>query len=103
MKNQLGSKLIEYIATGKPIINIYQFAECPTINVSEKYPYKFNIVVSDLYENSEVVSEMNKFILKANGKQEEFSKIRQLYLEYTPEYVAKHFMKDIETIFDEER
>lgn len=98
VKNQLGSKLIEYIATGKPILNIYQFQGCPTLKVLENYSYKFNIAVSNLYEDVKMISEMNKFLYKAKGKKEEFSKIQELYSEYTPEYVTKCLIDDIEKI-----
>ena len=65
VKNQLGSKLIEYIATGKPILNINQFEKCPTLKVLEKYPYKCNIMVSDTTINGDDILKVEKFIEKS--------------------------------------
>lgn len=98
VRNQLGSKLIEYIATGKPILNIYQFEECPTLDVLKKYPYKFNISVYDLYESKDKELEMIRFIREKKGKQENFPKIRELYQEYTPEHLAEVIVNDIKVI-----
>lgn len=98
VKNQLGSKLIEYIATGKPILNIYQFKGCPTLNVLEKYPYKFNILANDIHSSSNKILEMNKFIFEVKDKRENFAKIKDIYKEYTPEYVSKVLIDDIQII-----
>lgn len=98
VRNQLGSKLIEYIATGKPILNIYQFKECPTLDVLKKYPYKFNILVTELYENMEKASDMTEFVCNERGKKEDFSKIKELYKEYTPEYLVEVIINDIKGI-----
>lgn len=95
VKNQLGSKLIEYIATGKPILNIYQFEKCPTLKVLEKYPYKCNIMVSDTTVNGDDILKVEKFIMESRGRTMSFSEIKELYQEYTPEYVAGVFAREI--------
>lgn len=92
VKNQLGSKIVDYIATGKPILNIFQIKECPTIPVLENYPYKINVDCNELENNNEII---NVFLHNNIGKRAEWSQIQNVYQEYTPEYVAKKILKVI--------
>lgn len=95
VKNQLGSKIVDYIGTGKPIINIYQFESCPTIQVLEKYPYKINLHSSNLGSNTES-NLLATFLQNVVGKKVPWSEIAELYVEYTPEYVANALIDAIE-------
>lgn len=87
VKNQLGSKLIDYIASGKPIVNIYQIDKCPTVPVLEKYQFKINIKADELKsENSKQT--INNFVVESRGERIPFNEIEKLYEEYTPEFVC---------------
>lgn len=99
--NQLGSKLIDYIATGKPIINIYQTDKCPTLKVLEKYPFKLNIYSEDLSScSAQLKSEINSFLQKYKGCCIPYDEIKKLYYEYTPQYVCEAIVKEIKKYGD---
>lgn len=94
VRNQLGSKIIDYIATGKPILNIIQFAECPTVNVLKEYDLKFNISVAEL-QGKQHANEMKVYLETVLEKRIPFSEIQQMYIEYTPQFVAKTIIEQI--------
>jgi hypothetical protein len=37
------SKTLEYINTGKPMVNFYKFADCPTLYYTKRYPLALNL------------------------------------------------------------
>ncbi len=87
---QLGSKLIDYLSTGHPIINLYQRKDCPTLRVLNSYPYKINICVDELIngnqqKNMDIISD---FLCKYTNKQLSFSEVKKLYYQYTPAYIT---------------
>lgn len=95
IKNQLGSKIVDYIGTGKPIINICQFESCPTIHVLEKYPFKLNLLDSHL--DSDISTNLlETFLQEVVGKKAPWSEIEKFYTEYTPAYVANAFVEAME-------
>ena len=94
VRNQLGSKLIDYIATGKPILNITQFEECPTIKVLQTYDLKFNISVTEL-QDEQHANEMRVYLKSVLGKTIPFSEVQEMYTEYTPQFVAKTIIEQI--------
>ena len=92
VRNQLGSKLIEYISTGKPIINIYQYDNCVTSKVLDKYKYKFDVSSKDLCK-PEIKEQLKEFVLNLAGKTESYEEILKDYYDYTPECVGNIFAK----------
>ena len=42
------SKTLEYINTGKPMVNFYKFADCPTLYYTKRYPLALNLPEEDL-------------------------------------------------------
>lgn len=89
--NQLRSKIVDYVATGRPILNITQFDECPTASFLEPYPLK--LVVSREELNVKVGRErVVAFLREMRGKRVPWEDVRKLYKEYTPEYVADKLM-----------
>ena len=41
------SKTLEYINTGKPIVNFYKFKDCPTLYYTNRYPICQNVFEGD--------------------------------------------------------
>lgn len=83
------SKLLEYISTGKPIINIYN-ENSSYSDVLSKYTYVLNI----LQDFNNIDSEKKNFLefcIKNYNKRISFDEISRLYEESTPEYIAKLF------------
>lgn len=94
------SKILDYISSGKPILNICKIRTCPTIPLMERYPLGYTI-----YEDegvSELVSErVRKFCEKNKGKQIPYEQIEKLYPECTIEYVGKQFDDTIQEAIEE--
>ena len=61
ISNQLPSKLLDYASVKRPILNIIQMDDCPTIKYLEKYPKKINI----FYNKKNNYDDINKFINEA--------------------------------------
>lgn len=52
VSTMLPSKLISYISTGKPIINLVKKNDCPTLSYLSNYPDYLNIFESDDFEKN---------------------------------------------------
>ena len=91
VNNQLGSKIIDYIASGKPIINISQIPFCPTLPVLDNYDLKLNLK-SDSLEDESVKQQISDFIDDASSKSLSFNEIEDKYCEYTPKYVSEQIL-----------
>ena len=92
VKNQLGSKIIDYIATGKPILNITQLEHCPTLRALDNYLYKCSVQSDDL-EKESTKAQINEFLQTKNKMK--WDDIYQRYIEYTPEFVANKILNVI--------
>ena len=97
VKNQVPSKLFEYIASGKPIVNICVDRSCPSVPYMELYPKALNIYQSDekdlLVENQANV--LYHFI-KANCQGTVSSdQIMNLFYKCTPEYCSSLMAQEI--------
>lgn len=86
--NQLPSKVLEYICSGKPIISTFKSKDCPAIRLLKSY----DALLID--ENNESIDgaiiKMENFIC-SNHKKLEFQEIETRYKEYTPSYCTKKF------------
>lgn len=100
--NQLGSKLIEYIATGKPIINITQIESCPTVPVLEKYRYHISIPCGELNTDSAKLH-IAQFISDSVGKKENWETLYRNYYEYTPEHITGKIVKKINELVSDKK
>lgn len=88
----LPSKILDYISTGKPILNLYQHDECPTLEILDAYPLKLNIRVGSPITN-ELIQQIIEFCVENRGKQIPFEEIEPLYWQYTPRFVGEIFYK----------
>ena len=86
--NQLPSKVLEYISTGKPIINVVKSKDCPTIELLESAD-SMTVFESENLETA--IVKMKGFIF-AQHKENAFSEIEKQYKIYTPKYVAEQFL-----------
>ena len=87
IKNMLPSKLVDYIDTGKPILNICQINECPSIEYTKKYPMAIDVLPNEDVEM--IKNKIEAFSSKYAGKIIAHDKIEELYSEYTARYVAE--------------
>ena len=81
------SKILTYIAIGKPILNIIKDPNCPTLPYMEKYPLGLSVLETPV-PTEEDVARVRDFIMTNKGKQISFETIKELYYDCTPEYVG---------------
>ncbi|MCR5353374.1 MAG: hypothetical protein K6D98_03625 [Clostridiales bacterium] len=91
MKNQVPSKLFDYISTGKPIINVCKNPDCFSKEYLKKYPLAINVDEDDALFEKQVAS-LKEFIEKIGDKSIGFDEVRALYEECTPEYCARKLL-----------
>lgn len=91
--NQLPSKVLEYISTGKPIINVYKSEKCPAKELLRSWDSL------NLYEGSPLntSSSLLKTFLCAEHLSFDYDKIEKLYTLYTPSVVVESFCKTYST------
>lgn len=85
--NMLPSKLLDYIDSGKPILNICQIEKCPSLEYMKDYPMGYNVVPGD--DVSKIVEDVKIFVKECKGKRISHQLIENLYKECTNEYVSK--------------
>lgn len=88
----LPSKLISYISTGKPIINIYQIKSCPTLNYLQNYNNNINLSQTDSIDDN--IIKLNDFIskpIKIIPKEEILSN----YRECTTSYIVNNIFEPL--------
>lgn len=97
VSDQMPSKILDYISTGKPIVNIYGIDDCPTLSYLEKYPWVLNVKDGEEITDS-LVDKIYKFVQETAGKKMQFSDIEKIYEKCTPRYVGNQFYEVIKTI-----
>jgi hypothetical protein len=90
--NQLPSKILEYICTGKPIINIYKSEKCPTLKYLIKYPNALNISESD--DVSMQFDKISEFIASCENTVG-YEEISKRYHECTVQNVGNYILNKI--------
>ena len=94
------SKILDYISSGKPILNICKIHTCPTLPLMARYPIGMTIFEDEGI--NELVSERVKdFCIKNRGKQVPYNEIKKLYPECTIEYVGNQFDETIRAAIKE--
>lgn len=90
--NMLPSKVLEYISTGKPVLNIMQIENCPSKEYFEKYKNALNI-----NSNEPLTEDILKKIKVFLDNPSEISKteIESTFFTATPKYVAKQILTAI--------
>lgn len=86
----LPSKILDYISTGKPIINLYQHDKCPTLSILNDYPLKLNIKVDESLTEG-LLHKIISFCGDNKGAKVSFTEIERLYKKYTSKYVGDVF------------
>lgn len=86
--NQLPSKVLEYISTGKPVINFYKSEDCPAKALLE------TAVAINVSESGDVCAQADLLtdFLKTKHPAQSFEEIADAYSIYTPEYVVESFL-----------
>ncbi len=91
VSNQLPSKLLEYISTGKPILNFYKTQKCPTLEYMARYPYGFNVHEDCI--DGEMLEKIYYFCIKYRKININYRQIYRRYYDCTLDYVGYEFIK----------
>lgn len=91
ISNQLPSKILEYISTGKPIVNLYKIDDCPSLEYMIKYPIHLNIL-EDRTKYDEIILKIRNFCKIYKGKNIDYNLIKEKYFDCTVEYVSTEFL-----------
>ena len=83
-ENQLPSKTLELLSSGRPIINFYYYKDSQ-YDMIEKYPLGLNIG----REDADAITKVEMFCNKMSGKQLAFEEVEQLYPDYSLENQKK--------------
>ena len=86
--NQLPSKVLEYISTGKPIINVYKDEKCPAKALLENYDSL------NLREGEENAGAAFRTFLQEKHEIADFCQTEQKFAVYTPAYVTEQFLSE---------
>lgn len=89
------SKTLEYINTGKPIVNFYKIPDCPTLYYTKRYPLALNLFEGD-EDLVAVTKRFIRFCEDSIGKVVDRSFIETEYIDCTPAYIAKKVLEKLE-------
>ncbi len=85
ISNMVPSKIFDYFATGKAIVNVQKIENAPDIEYFEKYPLQITLPE---YSGEMQPEKLYEFIKENKGKHLDYSRVKDLYYTATPEYVA---------------
>ena len=89
------SKTLEYINTGKPVVNFYKLEGCPTLYYTKRYPLALNLYEGDKDPDA-AAKHFIRFCEENVGKTVERSFIESEYADCTPEYIAQKILEALE-------
>ena len=79
--NQCPSKILDYISSGKPILNVSKGSQCAALKYLKDYPLSYTVFEDSILE--EDVHQIEKFIIDAKGKKHIFSEIKERFFRCT--------------------
>ncbi len=81
------SKTLEYINTGKPMVNFYKFEECPTLYYTKRYPLCLNLCEKD-EDVRAAADRFDQFCRKEKGRIADRTDIVNEFRDCTPGFIA---------------
>lgn len=85
ISNMVPSKIFDYFATGKAIVNVQKIENAPDVEYFEKYPMQITLPE---YSGEVQAEKLYRFIKENKGRHLDYSRVKDLYYTATPEYVA---------------
>lgn len=82
--NQVPSKIFDYFAMGKPILNLQQIENCPAAEYFEKYPLVYTL---EQWKDADSAA-LKEFLHKSKERKVDFDTVKKLFETATVEYVA---------------
>lgn len=88
------SKTLEYINTGKPMVNFYKFKDCPTKHYTDRYPLCLNLFEGD-EDIDTVAKKFIDFCLENTGRTVNREFIESEFADCTPQYIAQIIINEL--------
>jgi len=92
---QLPSKVVEYMSSGKPIINLILAYNDSSLSLIKDYPLHINIIDSDIAEDGNKILIVEQFIRKSVRKLANPERVKQIIEPFSKEKVIEHYSKVI--------
>ena len=89
------SKTLEYINTGKPMVNFYKFADCPTLYYTKRYPLALNLFEEEK-DLDAAAERFVRFCEESIGKTVDHNWIEAEYADCTPRHIAQKILESLE-------
>ena len=89
------SKTLEYINTGKPMVNFYKFADCPTLYYTKRYPLALNLFEEEK-DTDAAAARFVRFCEETIGKTVDHDWIETEFADCTPQYIAQKILDSLE-------
>lgn len=93
LDNQLPSKVLEYIGTGKPIISFNSISNDTGIRYLSKYPKV--LILNENQGTNDAILKINKFVHDENNKVDYTEQITEIYDDEKIESVANRIIKSL--------
>lgn len=87
MRIHMPSKTLDYINTGKPIVNFYKFTDCPTLYYTSRYPLCLNLNEKE-YDAERDTEKFVEFCLANRWKTVPRTEINAQFNDCRPETIA---------------
>lgn len=85
------SKTLEYINTGKPMVNFYKLPGCPTLYYTQRYPLCLNLYEGDADLNK-AAEQFVRFCEQTRGQTVDRTHMEREFADCTPEYIAQQIL-----------
>lgn len=89
------SKTLEYINTGKPMVNFYKFADCPTLYYTKHYPLALNLFEEET-DLEAAAARFIRFCEESVGKTVDRGYIETVFADSTPQYIVQKIIESLE-------
>ena len=86
--NQVPSKIFDYFAFGKPILNVEKIADCPAREYFERYPHTFTLTEWQPCSNTNTIEQ---FLHNSKDILISFSEVEKLFSDCTLNYATDLF------------
>ena len=89
------SKTLEYINTGKPMVNIHKLPDCPTLYYTQRYTLALNLFEGEA-DKDKATQAFIDFCLTQKGQTVDHAWIEREYADCTPQYIAQKILDFLE-------
>lgn len=93
------SKTLEYINTGKPIVNFHKLSDCPTLHYTSRYPLCLNLWEGEKLSGN-TIDAFIRFCTDNKGRTIDTSNLVKQFPDCTPEYISNLILEKFGANYD---